>query len=194
MAQQAFALGCFLEGQTAADSQAMSLGRWAGGLGLLPVEMALPPWVCAWHCCQAATGRSRPSSCCRRALARSGKQILVQLSGRNCHFLMSAKKKSLLCRWADSHTQTRDTARDQPHRGCAGPPAGLFALGRLSQSSQSSEGGGKELQAQDTLAQTAVPQNPQQYNLPSALPPVLASSPGLGNEPAGKGRALFLPL
>lgn len=34
MAHQAFALGCFLEGQTEADGQAMSLGRWGGEAGV----------------------------------------------------------------------------------------------------------------------------------------------------------------
>lgn len=193
VARQAFALGCFLEGQTEADSQAMSLGRWAGRLGLLPVEMGLPPWVCAWQCCQAAAGRSRPSSCCRRALARSGKQILVQPRGRNCHVLVSLQRREVWQLHTDTRYSQRCPKRAAPQRVCRTPSWAVW-LGQVEPKLPEQRGRVRRAPGPRCSGPTAVPQNPQQYKLPSPLPPGLACSPGLGNEPAGKGRVSFLPL
>lgn len=94
--------------------------------------------------------------------------------------------------------KTRATARDalkeQPHRGCVAPPAQLFGLDRLSQSSQSSEGGWGELQACPRHpGPNCSATEPSAAQPPQSFPQCLLVLLGLGMNQQEKG-VLFLPL
>lgn len=79
--------------------------------------------------------------CGKQILAQ---QTLVQLPGMNCHFLMSLERRVSRADGLTVHTDMRHGQRCPKRaapQGVCSTPVELLALGRLSQSSQSSEGG-----------------------------------------------------
>lgn len=195
VAQQTFALGSFLEGQTEADSQAMSLGRWGGN----------------WGCFQ--WNGSASLGLCLAKLSGSYREVKAQLqlqkgAGQEWKAnpgtaqwkelpLPDVSVKEFLIQMGC--IEARDTARhaltEQPCRGCVGPPVELLGLGRLNQSSLSSEGGWGELQACPGHAGPKYSATePSAVQLPSPLPPVLVVLLGLGMKKQEKGEFIFTSL
>lgn len=175
-------------------AKAWAWGAGLGGWGCCPCK-----WLCQFGSgvrqLQRGQGPAPAAKghCGKQILAQ---QILAQLLGGIATCEVCGKKRSLWCRWADRqlHTGTRHSRgalEEQPHRGGQEPQWSCWLgqaepklpehWGRVSRA----PGWPKAAwQCHRTLSSaTSI-----------TLPPGLAASPGLGNEPAGKGSFICASL